>query len=333
MGLCRCWLILLVVLVIGLPFLALAMEDTLYFLVTDAIYADCKDAHTASFDPNVTLPWSQNFRAGWKDIRDELHAWEKQGGYIPPLTDIEPNQVMQAPHKTWKSLWLQLYGRQSKATRHFPRTMAMLAKTPVVSAMFSILEAGQGLELHRGDFKGLLRYHVNLEVPPPAAGETEFTEPLVLAVATKARYKNGDTPVFKAYYWEEGGEMLFDDTFWHKVENKRSVGRKVVLFMDVPRTDCSPWLNTLLDVMTRHVAKLIPRITTLIGLADQASEEGEQALKGRGDMGKVEGHHFEALHGYEIRYDGTPPHLKRKGVIPKGTARQEENEEARHGEL
>lgn len=304
MGFCGrgCLLVTVLVVVLGSPLWAYAVKEAFYGLVTDAIFEQCHGAATASFDPDTTLPWAQEFRAGWREIRDELHAYERQAGYIPPLTDIEPTQVNQAPHKQWRSLWLQLYGRKSKlGAAHFPRTMAMLEKTTVVTAMFSILEPGRGLELHRGDFKGLWRYHVALEHPPPSAGETEASEPLFLAVATKPRYGR-ESPMFRKYFWAEGEHLLFDDTFWHKVENRRAKsGRKVVLFMDVPRRDCPAWLGGVLWYSTRYVIQLIPRIGRIISFADDAAERGEAALKGRGDTGSIS-REVAVLHGIPLKF-------------------------------
>merc|ERR1712048_1012728 len=90
------------------------------------------------------------------------------------------------------SLWLRLYGAdQPLALKHMPRTMGHLAslRGVVLSAMVSIMEPGVSLEHHRGDFKGVLRYHLALEVP--ARGDSvEFPE---LAVARDLFPRTGES--------------------------------------------------------------------------------------------------------------------------------------------
>ena len=56
--------------------------------------------------------------------------------------------------------------------RFFPRTMALVRQTPLCTAMLSVVPAGKVIKPHTGDFKGILRYHLGLHIPPrpPDAG-------------------------------------------------------------------------------------------------------------------------------------------------------------------
>lgn len=57
--------------------------------------------------------------------------------------------------------------------------------------------------------------------------------------------------------------MLFDDTFRHSVTNERTSGRRVVLFIDVPRADCGPALNAVLPLFVRAL-RWTPRASRMI---------------------------------------------------------------------
>eukprot|EP00937_MAST-01D_sp_MAST-1D-sp2_P002414 g2414.t1 len=235
--------------------------------IHDVILTRCSEAQRPVFDPDTKLAWAAGLRAEWRPIRDELYAWEARGWRTPGFHEIDPIQVQQAPHRAWKTLLLKFYGRETSNAAHFPRTMAALRATSATTAMFSILEAGRGLEVHRGDLKALWRYHLALEVPPPSANATEQTEPLELLIAEKLFYPSG-SPTFKSLPWSEGQDMLFDDTFMHSVVNARRSGRRVVLFLDVPRDDCGWVINHALTFALNHVIKHVPRARGPIERAD-----------------------------------------------------------------
>ena len=51
---------------------------------------------------------------------------------------------------------------------HFPETMDLVLGwgVPIYSAWFSVLEPGRHLKTHEGEYKGILRYHLGLDIPP-----------------------------------------------------------------------------------------------------------------------------------------------------------------------
>jgi aspartyl/asparaginyl beta-hydroxylase (cupin superfamily) len=251
------------------------MQATLDVL-HEAIFAACVDAHTPAFAPNETLSWADDFRAEWMHIRDELYTWERTFGAVPAFTDIDDFQLVQAPHKKWSSLWLKMYGTQTDASHYFPHTMAALARTSASTAMFSIMEPGKGLEKHRGDFKAVLRYHLALEVPPLPRGKTEQDEPLRLMVAEKLFYTGAEEIRYQPHVWEEGQNLLFDDTFIHYVQNERTTGRRVVLFMDVPRTDCGLVVNGLFHLAVNYIVRYVPRVRHIVANANAFMKQAEE---------------------------------------------------------
>ena len=64
------------------------------------------------------------------------------------------------------------------------------------------------------------------------------------------------------FTWANGSDLLFDDTFEHEVVNRRTSGRRVVLFVDVPREGCGVTLNLLLRLVVRVVG-YSPRVQHL----------------------------------------------------------------------
>ena len=102
------------------------------------------------------------------------------------------------------------------------------------TAMFSILAAGKHIPNHRGPYKGVLRHHLGLIVPEPAAD---------------CRIRVGD----EIRHWTEGGSLVFDDTYDHEVWNDTD-GERVVLFLDVvrPLTGVAAHINTALLWLIAH---------------------------------------------------------------------------------
>jgi beta-hydroxylase len=85
----------------------------------------------------------------------------------------------------------------------------------MTTAMFSILSPGKHIEAHRGPYRGLLRYHLAVRIPEPAASAG-------ISVGGEVRH------------WEEGRSLLFDDGYEHFAWNDTD-GVRVVLFVDVIR--------------------------------------------------------------------------------------------------
>ncbi len=92
--------------------------------------------------------------------------------------------------------------------------------------MFSILSPQTNIPVHRGPYKGLIRYHLALKIP-----------------------KIGDCYIDvggEKRNWEEGKSLFIDDSFIHSVVNNTDETR-VVLFADFKRPLPWPlsWLNAL----------------------------------------------------------------------------------------
>jgi beta-hydroxylase len=85
----------------------------------------------------------------------------------------------------------------------------------LTTAFFSILSPHKRISEHRGPWRGVLRYHLALQVPEPL-------EQAGISVGGKVKH------------WREGQSLLFDDSYRHFAWNETD-GVRVVLFVDVIR--------------------------------------------------------------------------------------------------
>ncbi|MGI9229266.1 MAG: aspartyl/asparaginyl beta-hydroxylase domain-containing protein [Gammaproteobacteria bacterium] len=168
-------------------------------------------------------------------IRKELDVLLTQPEKIPNFQDISTDQTNLTKDDKWKSFFLYGYGyKMENNCKLCPQTTAMVEKIPgMFTAFFSVLSAGKHIPLHRGPYKGLLRGHLALIVPQPAA------DCWIEVGGEKSS-------------WSEGKCIVFDDTYQHRVENNTD-GLRVVLFLDILRPLRFPgsWLNRLVLQLIR----------------------------------------------------------------------------------
>jgi len=171
----------------------------------------------ATFFDNDRFPWITRVEQNWEVILKELQEVLADRDALPNFQDISKDQIEITDDDRWKTFFLYGYGFEAKlGVEMCPRTAALMREIPgMTTAMFSILSPRKHILDHRGPYKGVLRYHLGLIVPKDAQA---------------CRIRVGDD--FR--HWEEGGSMVFDDTFNHEVWNDTDETR-VVLFVDVLR--------------------------------------------------------------------------------------------------
>ncbi len=217
---------------------------------------------TPFLDP-ATFAWVGGLEAEWKAIRSELDDVLSYRDELPNFQDISVDQASITDDDGWKTYFFLGYGFRSEANcGRCPRTAALIEAIPgVTTAFFSILSPRKRIPEHRGPWRGVLRYHLALQVPEPAGccgisvgGETE--------------------------HWEEGRSLLFDDGYVHHAWNDTD-GVRVVLFLDVLRP-----LRTPADQLNRALIAAIGR-SPYISDARQRHEAWEQRFQGlRGGAGR-----------------------------------------------
>jgi len=233
---------------------------------------------------NVFLP-------RWEEIYSEFVAYTEIAPSSRNLTNIWG-------YKGWGTIPLVIYSRPLPIiSSHFPVTTKIVEELnnrvdggDVVTVMFSVLQGGGNIKPHTGDFKGLARYHLGLEVPVFGLDDfrpSDYHEigmekedvkdqdvkhpPIRLGVFKNSSaglmevYDNIDnkTPQdIEFYEWAEGESVLWDDTYVHFAENK-SPSRRVVLFVDVVRPDMN-WIARLVtNFIVNKVGPVIPLVKEL----------------------------------------------------------------------
>lgn len=201
-----------------------------------------------------TFAWTKQLEANWQVIREELEDVLRHREVLPNFQDISTDQTAITTDDRWKTYFLYGFGFKAEHNcARCPETTRLIEQVPgMTTAFFSILAPGKHIPEHRGPYKGVLRYHLGLIVPEPREA---------------CRIRVDD----EIHHWEEGGSLLFDDTYQHEVWNDTD-GERVVLFMDVKRPLRAP-LAALNDVIIRIVAH-----SPYIQDAKQNFEQWEQRL-------------------------------------------------------
>ncbi|MHB8465782.1 MAG: aspartyl/asparaginyl beta-hydroxylase domain-containing protein [Acidimicrobiales bacterium] len=171
---------------------------------------------TPFLDPAL-FDWVADLEAGWADMRAELDVVLEHRDDLPNFQDISTDQATITDDDRWKTFFFFGYGFRSEANcARCPRTAALLERVPgMTTAFFSILSAHKHIGEHRGPYRGVLRYHLGLKVPEPAA-------------------ESGIRVGGEVRHWSEGSSLVFDDGYEHSAWNDTDDTR-VVLFVDVMR--------------------------------------------------------------------------------------------------
>ena len=124
-----------------------------------------------------------------------------------------------------------------------PNLAALVAASPeVLSASISFLAPHKHIPLHRGPFRGVLRFYLVLSMPRGADGR-----PAAVLNIANTEYRLG-----------EGEFLLWDDTFPHEVTNGSDEVRTVLL-LDVWRLDM-PLDMRLLSHLLIFIVRVIARV-------------------------------------------------------------------------
>jgi len=198
--------------------------------------AETPDGNVTFFDPKA-FPWVETIEANCTTIRKELDELLKRKKEIPNLQDVSPEQGAIAKGGSWKSFFLYGFGHKiERNCDQCPETARIVRNiSGLKMAMFSILAPKSHIPPHRGPYKGLLRYHMGLLIPLPSSS---------------CRIRVGD----EIRSWQEGGSLIFDDSFDHEAWNDSDFDR-VILFVDFLRP--LPFHLAMMNRLTvRRISKL-----------------------------------------------------------------------------
>jgi aspartate beta-hydroxylase len=168
------------------------------------------------------FPNARRYSERWSDIRDEALAAKLED--VPRFHDIMPQQadISASDGRDWRMLILKAYGVEVAGNlRRCPVIASLLEQTPeVLSCALSFLAPGKHIPIHRGPFRGIMRFHLMLSMPNDATGQ-----PACVMEIDSVPYR-----------LREGDSLLWDDTYPHEVWN-RSNEPRVAMLLDVRRTN------------------------------------------------------------------------------------------------
>jgi ornithine lipid ester-linked acyl 2-hydroxylase len=179
-------------------------------------------------------PWIKEIEREWPEMQRELqNLLAHQQAKIPEFKNISEEQA-KITDGEWRTFMFYVYEQQvAKNCAACPETARILKKIPgMTTGLFSVLKPGTRLTPHRGPYKGVLRYHLGLIIPPDRVS-------CGIKVGNDTRH------------WSEGESMVFDDTHEHQAWNDSDQIR-AVLFVDFIRDLPFP-----LNRINRAVIKLM----------------------------------------------------------------------------
>lgn len=173
----------------------------------------------------------------YHDIKTEYIEYEnKNNQKIQCTYNLTPGFRIGAKddNKCWRMIILKKAGKfTDEAMHNFPMTCNICDHPSIHNAFFSILDSYVNIPSHIGYYKGYIRYHLGVIIPK---------------MNNKRPFINVGG---KYYYWENGEGVLFDDMYYHYVENPTNK-RRVVLYIDIIRP-----LNGILGGINHFFIKLI----------------------------------------------------------------------------
>ncbi|HEV2563338.1 MAG TPA: aspartyl/asparaginyl beta-hydroxylase domain-containing protein [Rhizomicrobium sp.] len=192
------------------------------------------------------FPGGAAFAANWGGLRDEALA--VAGDQIPRFHEImhQQTEISANDGRDWRMFVMKAYGSEVRQNlTRCPILAALLDDHPeVVSATFSYLAPGKHIPVHRGPFRGVLRFHIGLSMPRDDKGELGAT-----------LWIDG-----MPYRLADGETLLWDDTYPHEVLNATDKVR-IALLLDVWRpgmpADMAA-LSSLLIATVGTIARIRP---------------------------------------------------------------------------
>lgn len=185
-------------------------------------------------DATTEFPNSAKFIAAWQGIRDEAFAVHLNRA--PRFHDIMPEQseISANDGLDWRMFILKAYDvAVPQNLARMPILSQLLFECPEVkSAAISFLAPGKHIPSHRGPFRGIMRFHLGLEIPRQADGR-----PATVMVIDGQERRISD-----------GEGMLWDDTFPHAVTNYANQAR-LALLLDVWR----PRMPLDMEILSRLI--------------------------------------------------------------------------------
>ena len=172
--------------------------------------------------PNGLFPWTVELERNWRVIRAEAERALRDMNSVPPVRNVSPDHEQIARDDRWRGFILWGYGlKWERNCMLCPETAGMLEGIPgLLSAFFSIMQAGAHVPRHTGPTKAIVTAHLGIKVPDNRSachmqiGQQDFS-------------------------WEDGRMVVFDDMYPHEVWNDSDEDR-VILLLHIKRPEHFP---------------------------------------------------------------------------------------------
>ncbi|MBN9234431.1 aspartyl beta-hydroxylase [Mesorhizobium hungaricum] len=185
-------------------------------------------------DAATEFPDAQKFTAEWQAIRDEALAVRIDK--VPRFHEIMPEQADISANDglDWRMFVLKAYDvAVPENVARMPVLARILGECPEVkSAAISFLAPHKHIPRHRGPFRGIMRFHLGLQIPSLPDGR-----PATIMMIDDEEHRISD-----------GECMLWDDTYPHEVMNLSDKPR-VALLLDVWR----PHMPVDMEMLSRAI--------------------------------------------------------------------------------
>jgi len=174
--------------------------------------------------PERYFPERRLFIDSWQAIRDEALTVRQRLSSVPRFHELMKEQEANSANddRDWRIFVMKAYGYEVKQNiSRCPVTASIVRSIPsVLSASFSFLAPGKYIPPHRGPFRGVMRFHLGLSMPPSEDG---LPGCVMHVDGVPYRLGNGDS-------------LLWDDTYTHELIN-RAEDVRIALLLDVWRPE------------------------------------------------------------------------------------------------
>jgi beta-hydroxylase len=228
-------------------------HSTVFAPINVLMYAASAVPRTPFLDAR-RFPELTTLREHWPEMRREAEALLRNGEVRPSAThqDVAFNTFFERGWRRFHVKWYDDF--LPSAQTQCPRTVEILRGIPTIhAALFALLPAGGKLTEHRDPYAGSLRYHLGLITPNSDACRI---------------FVDGEP-----YAWRDGEDVVFDETFIHRAENRTDQDR-IILFCDLER----PLRTPVMRALNRFIAGYVLHVTASrnvpaerVGLVNQLS--------------------------------------------------------------
>lgn len=209
------------------------MQKDNWFQIENYLYknqASVSEINYPAFFNTDTYEWTKLLTTNYKIFLEEFESYTSNNSVQPYF-----NSIQSANSGKWKTLPLITWNIKRRYLKSFSKTKKILANIPgLVSASYSLLEAGGEILEHRGDTDAHIRTHICLYT------SKDFSQ-AAFTVDTETAH------------WHTGQCLLFCDAHFHSGYNHSNENR-LIMIIDVLHPE---YLNKKNIICSKVLAGLV----------------------------------------------------------------------------